>query len=62
LEQRIFQIPLLGARATSLAQGLEKLGESGVRRAFAVFNNCYQNFGVMNATTMAEILRDSEER
>jgi uncharacterized protein YecE (DUF72 family) len=46
----------------SLAQGLEKLGESGVRRAFAVFNNCYQNFGVMNATTMAEILRNSEER
>jgi uncharacterized protein YecE (DUF72 family) len=46
----------------SLAQGLEQLGESGVRRAFAVFNNCYQNFGVMNATTMAEILRDSEER
>ena len=46
----------------SLAQGLEKLRESGVRRAFAVFNNCYQNFGVMNATTMAEILRDSEER
>jgi len=38
------------------------LGKSGVRRAFAVFNNCYQNFGVMNASTMAEILRDSEER
>jgi uncharacterized protein YecE (DUF72 family) len=45
----------------SLAQSLEKLGESGVRCAFAVFNNCYQNFGVMNATTMAEILLDSEE-
>lgn len=46
----------------SLAQCLEQLGENGVRHAFAVFNNCYQNFGVMNAATMAEILRDSEER
>jgi uncharacterized protein YecE (DUF72 family) len=45
----------------SLAQGLEKLEESGVRRAFAVFNNCYQNFGIMNAATMAEILRDFKE-
>jgi uncharacterized protein YecE (DUF72 family) len=31
---------------------------SGVKRAFVIFNNCYQNFGVMNATTMAQILRD----
>ena len=46
----------------SLAQGLENLKDSGVRRAFLVFNNCYQNFGVTNASTMAEILRDSEER
>jgi uncharacterized protein YecE (DUF72 family) len=46
----------------TLGQGFVKLGESGVRRAFAVFNNCYENFGVMNATTMAEIPRDSEER
>jgi uncharacterized protein YecE (DUF72 family) len=29
---------------------------SGVRRAFAVFNNCYSNFGIMNATTMNEML------
>lgn len=29
---------------------------SGVRRAFAIFNNCYSNFGVMNATTMREML------
>ena len=29
---------------------------SGVGRAFAIFNNCYSNFGIMNATTMREIL------
>ncbi|MGH7948614.1 MAG: DUF72 domain-containing protein [Candidatus Binataceae bacterium] len=46
----------------SLAHGLEKLGERGVRRAYAVFNNCYQNFGIMNAATMAEILRRGEPR
>jgi uncharacterized protein YecE (DUF72 family) len=28
----------------------------GVRRAYVIFNNCYSNFGVMNATTMAQIL------
>jgi uncharacterized protein YecE (DUF72 family) len=28
----------------------------GVRRAFAIFNNCYANFGVMNAATMAQML------
>jgi uncharacterized protein YecE (DUF72 family) len=29
---------------------------TGVRRAFAIFNNCYSNFGIMNATTMKEML------
>jgi uncharacterized protein YecE (DUF72 family) len=29
---------------------------SGVRRAFVIFNNCYSNFGIMNATTMREML------
>ncbi len=29
---------------------------SGVRRAFVIFNNCYRNFGIMNATTMAAML------
>jgi uncharacterized protein YecE (DUF72 family) len=29
---------------------------SGVQRAYVIFNNCYSNFGVMNATTMAQIL------
>jgi uncharacterized protein YecE (DUF72 family) len=31
-------------------------GLEGVRRAFAIFNNCYANFGIMNATTMAQML------
>ena len=30
---------------------------SGVRRASVIFNNCYSNFGVMNAATMAQMLR-----
>jgi uncharacterized protein YecE (DUF72 family) len=29
---------------------------TGVRRSFAIFNNCYSNFGIMNATTMSEML------
>ena len=41
----------------SLARGLQNLEERGVRRAYVIFNNCYQNFGIMNATTMAAILR-----
>jgi uncharacterized protein YecE (DUF72 family) len=32
---------------------------NGVRRAFAIFNNCYRNFGVMNATTMKQMLSHS---
>ena len=46
----------------SLANGLEKLAERGVKRAFAIFNNCYQNFGIMNAGTMAAILRGHAQR
>ena len=30
---------------------------SGVRRASVIFNNCYSNFGVMNAATMAQMLK-----
>jgi uncharacterized protein YecE (DUF72 family) len=41
----------------SLAKGLGNLEQQGVRRAYAIFNNCYQNFGIMNAATMAAILR-----
>ncbi len=29
---------------------------SGVKRAFVIFNNCYRNFGIMNATTMKQML------
>jgi uncharacterized protein YecE (DUF72 family) len=29
----------------------------GVRRASVIFNNCYSNFGVMNAATMAQMLK-----
>jgi uncharacterized protein YecE (DUF72 family) len=28
----------------------------GAHRVFAIFNNCYSNFGIMNATTMSQIL------
>ncbi len=34
-----------------------RLGDRGVSRAFVIFNNCYANFGIMNATTMAQMLR-----
>ena len=46
----------------SLANGLERLDERGVKRAFVIFNNCYQNFGIMNASTMAAILRGRAQR
>ena len=36
------------------AERLRSLQE--VERAYVIFNNCYSNFGVMNATTMAQIL------
>jgi uncharacterized protein YecE (DUF72 family) len=29
-----------------------------VGRAYVIFNNCYSNFGVMNASTMQSLLRD----
>ena len=28
----------------------------GVKRAYVIFNNCYRNFGIMNATTMRQML------
>ncbi len=30
----------------------------GISRAFLIFNNCYRNFAVINATMMTQILRD----
>jgi uncharacterized protein YecE (DUF72 family) len=45
----------------SLAPALRNLAKRGATRAYAIFNNCYQNFGIMNATTMAAILRNREQ-
>lgn len=39
------------------SKDLKALARRGVRRAFVIFNNCYRNFGIMNAATMANILR-----
>ena len=36
--------------------------ERRVKRAFVIFNNCYQNFGIMNASTMAAILRGQAQK
>jgi len=44
----------------SLAKGFGDLQQQGVKRTYAIFNNCYQNFGIMNATTMAVILRGQD--
>jgi uncharacterized protein YecE (DUF72 family) len=46
----------------TVANDLQRLDDLGVKRAAVIFNNCYQNFGIMNATTMATILRDREKR
>ena len=41
-----------------LAPWAERLKSlTDVRRATVIFNNCYSNFGVMNATTMAQMLK-----
>ena len=39
------------------ASQLKALGERGVERAYVMFNNCYQNFGILNATTMSQMLK-----
>ena len=39
------------------ADALKALGERGVRRAYVMFNNCYRNFGIMNASTMSNMLK-----
>lgn len=39
------------------AAQLKALDERGVRRAFVIFNNCYRNFGILNAATMANMLK-----
>jgi uncharacterized protein YecE (DUF72 family) len=39
------------------AERIRSLG--GISRAHVIFNNCYRNFGVMNATTMRAMLERS---
>lgn len=39
------------------AAQLKSLGARGVRRAFVIFNNCFRNFGILNAATMANMLK-----
>jgi hypothetical protein len=41
--------------------GFGNLEQQGVKRVYAILNNCYQNFGIMNATTMAAVLRGQEQ-
>jgi hypothetical protein len=43
----------------SLAKGFGNLEQQGGQR-YAIFNNCYQNFEIMNAATIKAILRDQE--
>ena len=38
------------------AAQLKRLGQLDVDRAYVLFNNCYQNFGILNATTMSQML------
>jgi uncharacterized protein YecE (DUF72 family) len=45
----------------TVAQDLQRLDDLGVKRASVIFNNCYQNFGIMNASTMATILRERDK-
>ena len=42
-----------------LAEWADRIRALGVARAHVIFNNCYRNFGVMNATTMRAMLSRS---
>jgi uncharacterized protein YecE (DUF72 family) len=44
-----------------LAEVAARVKKLGARTAHVIFNNCYANFGVMNATTMKQILNRSEQ-
>lgn len=39
-----------------LGEWAERLVKLDARKAYVMFNNCYRNFGVMNATTMSRML------
>ncbi len=44
-----------------LAEWADKIRQlGGVSRAHVIFNNCYRNFGIMNATTMRSMLARGE--
>jgi uncharacterized protein YecE (DUF72 family) len=46
-----------------LAEAAGRLREPrGIERAYVIFNNCYSNFGIMNATTMKQILTHPDPR
>jgi hypothetical protein len=44
-----------------LAKGFGNLKQQGVKRVYVIFNNCYQNFRIIDASTMAAILRGQEQ-
>jgi uncharacterized protein YecE (DUF72 family) len=50
-----FKYLYLERKLQSLAKGFGNLQEQDVERAYTIFNNCYQNFGIRNATTMAAL-------
>ncbi len=39
------------------SKDLKALARRGVKRALVIFNNCYANFGILNAATMQNILK-----
>jgi uncharacterized protein YecE (DUF72 family) len=43
------------------SQWVRQSGARSVKRAYTIFNNCYQNFGIMNTTTMDAILRGQKQ-
>jgi hypothetical protein len=45
----------------ALAKGFGNLEQQSAKGAYAIFNNCYQNFGIMDATTMTALLRGQEQ-
>jgi len=54
-------VPAIRNESSRLAKGFGNLKQQGVKRAYVIFNKCYQNFGIMNATTMAAILRGQKQ-
>ena len=53
MKSAIAHLRIFAARVADVGEVIA----STAKRAYAIFNNCYQNFGIMNANTMAAILR-----